>query len=241
MNIRRSQLILTSWKQASISIRHRSRSDPHPSAQFSRSGEPRVRRHRQRVKRHPNGLSDHTNRGEHRTWIVPEIYRRLTLIGGWDVFPDFASVNFHEPGAVEMCKLLLDKGIGVEAGIWNVEAAHRFRQSGLSTDCLRVLIEPGQEPGVPRSRLEEIEAALHDTYRATSLHGFETSAWELVALASRRGYDARIGFEDTLSLPDGSRAEDNGQLAAAAQQITASTCLILSAVIASAQKQTLSI
>jgi uncharacterized protein (DUF849 family) len=153
------------------------------------------------------------------TWIVPEIYRRLTLIGGWDVLPDFASVNFHEPGAVETCKLLLDKGIGVEAGIWNVEAAHRFRQSGLSTDCLRVLIEPGQEPGDPRSRLEEIEAALHDITGRRLLHGFETSAWELVALASRRGYDARIGFEDTLSLPDGSRAEDNGQLAAAAQQI----------------------
>jgi uncharacterized protein (DUF849 family) len=177
------------------------------------------------------------------TWIVPEIYRRLTLIGGWDVLPDFASVNFHEPGAVETCKLLLDKGIGVEAGIWNVEAAHRFRHSGLSTACLRVLIEPGQEPRDPRSRLEEIETALHDITGRRLLHGFETSAWELVALASRRGYDARIGFEDTLWLPDG---EPRGRQwptggSSAANYYPASTCLILSAVIASAKKQTLSI
>jgi uncharacterized protein (DUF849 family) len=154
-------------------------------------------------------------------WIVPEIDRRLTLMGGWYVLPDFASVNFHEPGAVQTCKFLLEKGIGVEAGIWNAEAADRFRQSGLSSYCLRILIEPGQEPGDSKSRLEEIEAALHDITGRRLLHGFETSAWELVALASRRGYDARIGFEDTLALPDGSHAEDNAQLVAAARQIIA--------------------
>jgi uncharacterized protein (DUF849 family) len=143
------------------------------------------------------------------------------LIGGWEVLPDFAGVNFHEPSAVETCKLLLDKSIGVEAGIWNAEAAQRFRRSGLSICCLRVLIEPGQESGDPKSRLDEIEAALQDITGRRLLHGFDTSTWEFIALASRRGYDVRIGFEDTLALPDGSRAEDNGQLVAAAQQIIA--------------------
>jgi uncharacterized protein (DUF849 family) len=37
-----------------------------------------------------------------------------------------------------------------------------------------------------------------------------------VDLAVRRGLDTRIGFEDTLSLPDGSRAESNAQLVAMA-------------------------
>jgi uncharacterized protein (DUF849 family) len=154
-------------------------------------------------------------------WIEPEIDRRLTLIGGWEVLPDFAGVNFHEPGAVQTCRLLLEKGVGVEAGIWNGDAAHRFRRSGLSIFCLRVLIEPGQESGDPRSRLDEIEAALQGIMGQRLLHGFETSTWEFIALASRRGYDARIGFEDTLALPDGSRAEDKGQLVAAAQQVIA--------------------
>jgi hypothetical protein len=53
--------------------------------------------------------------------------------------PDFAGVNFHEPGAVQTCRLLVEKGVGVEAGIWNTEAAHRFRRNGLSSFCLCVL------------------------------------------------------------------------------------------------------
>jgi uncharacterized protein (DUF849 family) len=72
-----------------------------------------------------------------------------------------------------------------------------------------------------QNRLDEIEAALQDITGRRLLHSFDTSTWEFIALASRRGYDVRIGFEDTLALPDGSRAEDNGQLVAAAQQIIA--------------------
>src|ERR1700740_1673677 len=52
-------------------------------------------------------------------WIVADIKRRLELIDQWNLLPDFAGVNFHEPGAVETCKLLLKRGVGVEAGIWN--------------------------------------------------------------------------------------------------------------------------
>ena len=111
-------------------------------------------------------------------------------------------------------------GEGRRRGSWNLE-----RRSGaplpaerLSICCLRILIEPGQESGDPKSRLDEIEAALQDIKGRRLLHGFETSTWEFIALASRRGHDARIGFEDTLALPDGSRAEDHGQLVAAAEQ-----------------------
>ena len=46
--------------------------------------------------------------------------------------PDFAGVNFHELGAVRIARLLLDKGVGVEAGIWNVKAANIFRISKTS-------------------------------------------------------------------------------------------------------------
>jgi uncharacterized protein (DUF849 family) len=33
-------------------------------------------------------------------WIVPEANMRLTLIDRWNVLPDFASANIHEPGAL---------------------------------------------------------------------------------------------------------------------------------------------
>jgi uncharacterized protein (DUF849 family) len=155
-------------------------------------------------------------------WIVPDADLRLTLIDRWNVLPDFASVNIHEPGALQVFQLLLEKGIGVEAGIWNAEAAQRLRNSGLSDRCLRILIEPGQEPGDAMKRLSEIETILVDTESPRLLHGFETSTWEFIALATRRGYHTRIGLEDTLVLPEGNRAKDNGELVARAHQMMAS-------------------
>ena len=154
-------------------------------------------------------------------WIVPDADLRLTLIDRWNVLPDFASINIHEPGALQVFQLLLEKGVEVEAGIWNAEAAQLLRHSGFSDRCLRILIEPAQEPGDAMKRLGEIERILVDTDGPRLLHGFETSAWEFIALASRRGYQTRIGFEDTLALPEGNRAEDNGELVARACQIMA--------------------
>ena len=49
-------------------------------------------------------------------WIVPEVDQRLALIGAWEVLPDFAGVNFHEPGALKVARLLLREGVAVEAG-----------------------------------------------------------------------------------------------------------------------------
>ena len=46
-------------------------------------------------------------------------------------------------------------------------------------------------------------------------------AWGLVELAAKRGFDTRTGFEDTLTLPDGSRAESNADLVTTAVRIVA--------------------
>lgn len=109
----------------------------------------------------------------------------------------------------------------MEAGIWNAEAAYLFQRSGLASRCLRILIEPAQESGDAKSRLDEIEAALQGVAGRRLLHGCGASTWEFIALACRLAYDTRIGFEDTLALPDGSRAEHNGELVTAARQIIA--------------------
>jgi uncharacterized protein (DUF849 family) len=48
--------------------------------------------------------------------------------------------------------------------------------------------------------------------------------WPLVQDAFRRGHDTRVGFEDSVLLPDGTIAESNAQLVHAAlvlkQQLT---------------------
>jgi uncharacterized protein (DUF849 family) len=152
-------------------------------------------------------------------WIVPDVDRRLALIQQWNVLPDFAGVNFHEPGAEQTCQLLLKKGVQFEAGIWNGEGARLFRRSGLADQCLRILIEPAQEAGDTKGRMHEIEMVLHDVPGSRLLHGFGASSWELVALAGRLGYDTRVGFEDTITLPDGTLAKNNGELVAAARQL----------------------
>src|SRR5581483_6152090 len=39
-------------------------------------------------------------------WIEPDLSQRLALLAGWQALPDFASVNLHEDGALDMARLL---------------------------------------------------------------------------------------------------------------------------------------
>jgi uncharacterized protein (DUF849 family) len=61
--------------------------------------------------------------------------------------------------------------------------------------------------------------ALADVKTPRLLHGFGAAAWAFIELAARRGYDTRVGLEDTLVLPDGTRARDNAELVAMAWRI----------------------
>ena len=53
------------------------------------------------------------------------------------------------------------------------------------------------------------------------LHGEGGSVWAMVDEAARCGFDARVGFEDGLRLPDGTTARDNAALVAAAAVVLA--------------------
>ncbi len=152
-------------------------------------------------------------------WIVPDLRRRLALIDSWKVLPDFVSVNLHEAGALDVIRLLLDRHIDVEAGVWNAPAARALVESGLTDKCLRILLEPAEASCSARINLRQIEAMLAGVERPRLLHGLGRCAWDLVALAAERGYDTRIGFEDTLRLPDGTRATSNADLVSAACRI----------------------
>jgi uncharacterized protein (DUF849 family) len=154
-------------------------------------------------------------------WIAADASQRLGLIRSWKVLPDFASVNVHEDGSLELIKLLLDRGVGVEAGVWTGEAAQAVRRSGLAHQCLRVLIEPAEDGRDAMTNFKQIETELGEATTPRLLHGLDGWAWEFVALAAERGYDTRIGFEDTLTLPDGTVAQNNAALVAAAVRISA--------------------
>ena len=62
-------------------------------------------------------------------WALPDADERLRAVEAWSVLPDFASVNWHEPGSDELARLLLSKGLGVEVGIFHAEAAESWAAS----------------------------------------------------------------------------------------------------------------
>lgn len=151
-------------------------------------------------------------------WIEPDPDKRLALVKGWQVLPDFASVNFSEAGAEEVAALLAERGVRIEAGLWSGADVERYLAGGWEGRCLRILIEPrGQTVEEALRTVGEIERLLDAAGSSTPrlLHGGQANAWGLLEEAARRGYDSRIGLEDTLTLPDGAQAADNAVLIAA--------------------------
>lgn len=152
-------------------------------------------------------------------WIEEDERVRLQRVREWTVLPDFASVNFDEPGTLELCQILQERGIGVEAGLSSAAEVEVLLRFGLAQNCLRVLIEPAEEDlSAALATAEEIICALDKTHIQVPrlLHGFGVAAWPLFEAALRYGYDARIGLEDTLRLPDGRMAQGNAELVALA-------------------------
>lgn len=150
-------------------------------------------------------------------WAEPEPAARVARIGSWTVLPDHASVNWHEEGAEDVAAALIERGVGVEAGIWSgTDGAARFAASPLGPRVLRVLAEvtdPCAETAEESARalLADLGSAFG---RPVLLHGEDGGAWPVLRLAGRLGLATRIGLEDTLLLPDGERAGGNGQLVA---------------------------
>ena len=58
----------------------------------------------------------------------------------------------------------------------------------------------------------------------SGVHGVGRTAWDLIDVAAQRGYDTRIGLEDTLALPDGTQARGNAELVVQAAKACAPSC-----------------
>ncbi|WP_455354698.1 3-keto-5-aminohexanoate cleavage protein [Streptomyces sp. SYSU K217416] len=148
-------------------------------------------------------------------WAEPDPERRVERVRSWTVLPDHASVNWHEPGAEAVAAALLERGVGVEAGIWSgTDGASRFLASPLAPHVLRVLAEvTDPDPETAPATGRELLAALGPAHgRPVLLHGEDGGAWPVLRLARRLGLDIRIGLEDVLVLPDGRPAASNAQL-----------------------------
>jgi uncharacterized protein (DUF849 family) len=75
------------------------------------------------------------------TWIEPDLDRRLELIRSWRE-PDCATVNVSEEGSFAVMEALLAAGVGIEAGVWQVDDVEQLAKSGLVDRVARILVEP---------------------------------------------------------------------------------------------------
>jgi uncharacterized protein (DUF849 family) len=159
-------------------------------------------------------------------WVLPDAVDRVAAINRWEVLPDFASVNFHEDGAVDVATALIVRGVGVESGLWSSDSARVLIDSGLAEQCLRFLLEPiDQDLDVAFKTLAGLEDALEGvaSHVPRLLHGFGATAWPVLTRAAELGYDSRIGLEDTLVLTDGRLARDNAELVGEAVEVFRTT------------------
>ena len=149
-------------------------------------------------------------------WALPDPEARRRAVEGWTVLPDFASLNWHEPGSPELSRVLRDKGLGVEIGLFHADAVASWAESEMVEHAMRVMIElrAHDDAAVADDMLPRVHAA--NSPAPVLLHGLDESCWPLVQHAGTRGLQTRIGMEDTLHLPDGSVAPDNAALVAAA-------------------------
>ncbi|CAL9663354.1 hypothetical protein SUDANB15_07072 [Streptomyces sp. enrichment culture] len=155
-------------------------------------------------------------------WTTPDPEVRAAQVRSWTVLPDHASVNWHEDGAAEVAIALLDRGVGIEAGIYSgTPAARRFLDWSESHRVLRVLAEITDTD--PRTAVHAAAGLLDELRPATTppilLHGEDEAAWPLLRLAAAHRLDTRIGLEDVLHLPDGTPAGTNADLVHAAREI----------------------
>ncbi|MGW5002035.1 3-keto-5-aminohexanoate cleavage protein [Streptomyces hydrogenans] len=146
-------------------------------------------------------------------WAEPDPARRVARIRAWEELPDLAWVPWHEPGAEETAAALLARGVAVEAGLRaDTAGPDLFARSPVAARVRRIVAEAPDDGAGPWALAL---AAAHGPVPVL-LHGTGPAAWPVLRLARRLGLDGRIGLEDTLSLPDGTRARSTAEQVRAA-------------------------
>lgn len=161
-------------------------------------------------------------------WIEPDLERRIELIRSWQGV-DIATVNLCEPGWEQVMTAMEECGIGVDVGLWGPSEVDPLLESGWAHRAQRISLELG--PDAPPHHLtgDPVEIARGITARLSAarvetpllIHGEAEWTWPLVAEAVAQGQSTRVGFEDSVHLPDGTPARSNAELVRAAALVLA--------------------
>ncbi len=136
---------------------------------------------------------------------------RAAAVAAWTSPPDVVSLNLAEGGAVDLGGVLLDCGIGIEAGVFTLADADALLAAPWAGAVHRVLVEVIFE----HDDLAAVELARAIDLRVTGLgrprlwHGDARANWAVVDAGLAAGVDVRVGLEDTLVGRDGGLAPSN--------------------------------
>jgi uncharacterized protein (DUF849 family) len=156
--------------------------------------------------------------------VEPDPERRYALVAAWTDLPDLVTVNQGEDGILELCELLVGRGVGLEAGLLSLEDAYAFVAAGIARRCVRAMVEPlDADPNDAVAQAAAIERVLAEggVQLEQVHHGDGVASWAVNRRAVPRGHGIRTGLEDTPVLPDGRQASGNGELVAAAASLLA--------------------
>jgi uncharacterized protein (DUF849 family) len=148
--------------------------------------------------------------------------RRLALIRSWTELPELVTANQGEDRISELCGHLVDRGVGIEAGLLSLDDAEAFAESSIVDRCTRVLIEPldvDAETAVAQAAAMEAVLGEAGIPLEQVHHGDLVASWAVSERGARRGHGIRTGLEDTTQMPDGTLAPDNAALVREAKRL----------------------
>lgn len=136
---------------------------------------------------------------------------RVEAVCGWRAPPDVVSLNLSEEGSIELGSALLERGIGIEAGIFDLGDAHALLAAPWSDRVTRVLVETIFEHDDARAveLASAIDARVAALDRPRLWHGDDRATWAVVDAGLAAGHDVRVGLEDSLVERDGTPAPSN--------------------------------
>lgn len=151
--------------------------------------------------------------------VEPDVRRRFELVEAWTELPELVTANQGEIGIVDLCSMLITRGVGIEAGLLELSDAVAFVRAGIADRCVRVMIEPLDaevaDAVAHAAVIEEVVVAAGITLEQVH-HGDGLACWAVNERGLARGHGIRTGLEDTTVLPDGTLAPDNAALVRAA-------------------------
>lgn len=138
---------------------------------------------------------------------------RIEAVGAWRVPPDLVSLNLVEQGSIELGSALLERGIGIEAGIFDLGDADALLAAPWADRVTRILVETifEHDEASAVERATAIDARVAPLARPRLWHGDDRATWAVVDAGLAGGHDVRVGLEDSIVDRDGGPAPSNAE------------------------------